>query len=109
MNRPFKDIENLWQELAPEAKAISNEINARYKKAKETFNKKLNDLKAQEQAQEIELLKQKANLCSQLEAIESSDQSAIKDIEQQWQALDALARIFRTGHTEPLSERPGSY
>lgn len=90
LEQAFKDIENLWQELAPEAKAISNEINARYKKAKETFNKKLNDLKAQEQAQEIELLKQKANLCSQLEAIESSDQSAIKDIEQQWQALDAL-------------------
>ncbi len=90
LEQAFKDIENLWHELAPEAKAISKEVNARYKKAREAFNQKLGDLKVQEQAQEIELLKQKAELCSQLEAIESEDQAVIEDIEQQWRALDAL-------------------
>ena len=90
LEQAFKDIENLWQELAPEAKAISREVNARYKKAREAFDKKLDDLKAREQAQQIERLKQKAELCSRLEAIESADQAVIEDIEQQWQTLDAL-------------------
>ncbi len=90
LQQAFNDIEDLWQELVPEAKASSQEVNARYQQARQTFEQKLAQINAQEQQQEINLLKQKAELCTQLEALDSADQTAIDTINEQWQALATL-------------------
>lgn len=90
----FKDIENLWKELEPQAKSISKDVNKRYAEAKEIFKQKIAQLIQQEQQLEIILLKQKAELCSQLEALDSEDQEKLNTINDQWLALAALPQAL---------------
>ena len=90
LQNAFNDIDVLWQELMPQAKAISKEVNARYSKAKKVFQEKITQQLEQEQQQEIDRLKQKAKLCTQLEALESDEPAQIDIINQQWRELASL-------------------
>lgn len=90
----FNDIDKLWQELIPQAKAISKEVNQRYSTAKESYQHKLHDLILQEQAQQLVLLKQKAELCNQVELTNNASEENKKQFQEQWQTISALPQAI---------------
>jgi len=90
LENAYHDIQLLWKGLEPKAKAISKEVNRRYKKAKETYYDKLNALISLEQEQQLDLLKQKAELCTQVEAMPDTEEETSTQLQEKWQQLSPL-------------------
>lgn len=88
LENAFIDIQNLWIELTPQAKAISKEVNKRYALAGEVYQNKIAVLILEKEKQLLAQIIQKADLCTQIEAsIELSDDS-INAFKLSWQALN---------------------
>ncbi len=83
----YEDIKTLWHELAPQARAISQDINLRYTSALEAYQEKVQALLNEQQQLKIGLLINQADLCSQLESLKQIDESTRDSFEQQWLKL----------------------
>lgn len=96
LENAFNDIEGLWQELAPQARSLSKDVNQRYTKAKNVFRDKLNALKLLEQEQQLALLRQKAQLCTRIESMTDNSETQIQQLNAQWQELETLPSALET-------------
>ena len=105
----FNDIKLVWKELEPKANAISKDVNKRYTQASEIYKHKLSDLILKEQEQELELVRQKAKLCTEIESMSDgsgadSDDSISQYRDQQrqkWQQISTLPQEMEV----PLKQR----
>jgi len=87
LEQAFLDIENLWSELVPQAKKISNQVNQRYKAALEIYHKKITALLLEQQNEQLDILKQQADLCTEIEGTEIHNSNANSDFNERWESL----------------------
>lgn len=96
LKKAHSDIARLWNENEPKLKSLSQALNQRYAAAQADFNHKLEQLDAQQKSQQLELFKQKADLCCQLERLSSPEQADIEQLTESWQRLPALPAKMET-------------
>ncbi len=92
LKQAFHDIENLWSELVPQAKKISNQVNQRYKAAHQVFQEKLEALLIKQQNEQLDILKQQAELCTEIESTKIEDtevDESNSDFNSRWTAFTA--------------------
>ena len=90
LEKAFLDIRNLWNELEPKIKSLSKEVNQRYKIAEQSYHRKINLLINNEQLHQLEIIRQKADLCTQLENTDNTTDAVIEDFRSQWHAIESL-------------------
>ncbi len=90
LQNAYNDIAKLWHENEPRLRSVSSKLNHRYVAAKAEYDIKLSALYAEQKIQQLELFKHKAQLCTQLERLPSSDQAEIEKIAANWQELAEL-------------------
>jgi DNA repair protein SbcC/Rad50 len=84
LNNAFTDIKSTWTQINEKTPAKHKTIDQRFEKAKLSFKQKIKLLQKQEQQQQSELLKQKAQLCSDIE----NNKKASSD--EDWESLAKL-------------------
>ena len=87
LENAYKDIETLWNELKPQAKALSKEVNKRYTRAVKDYQNKVQELIAEQKKINLELLQQKAALCTQIEQLSECDDDTVQKFNEQWSDL----------------------
>lgn len=92
----YRDIQQLWHELAPSIKSLSKDVNKRYHDAQKIYEQKLTHLIFEEQQHQLDLFRQKADLCTQLESSSDNTDETINDFESQWQQLEKLPNGIET-------------
>jgi|GEM_PF-2395440 len=93
LNTAFNDILKLWDGLKHQAKQISNNANQRFEDAVNQFNTKTSRLQDQVLQGQLELLQNKAALCSELELFDHSKNNLddkLTEYNEQWQNLAEL-------------------
>lgn len=84
----YNDIKKLWLELEPQAKSLSQDVNKRYALAKDSYHRKIQELISEQQKLKLELLIEKANLCTQIEQSNDNNDDAINHFKEQWLAFE---------------------
>ncbi len=94
LNKAYDDILASWNQIvSPNQRNHKDKpLNLRFRQAQKQFRQKIEQLKKQEKHEQLELLQQKAHLCSQIELASATDEEVeVKAIEQQWKELAALS------------------
>ncbi len=100
LENAFADIEKLWQELKPQAKSLSKDVNQRYALAVAAYQDKIDALLAEQQQQQLQQLIHQAEFCTQVEASDDDSSAAIEQIDADWQALNN-----NRSDSSPLTQR----
>ncbi|MDX2504900.1 MAG: DUF349 domain-containing protein [Gammaproteobacteria bacterium] len=94
LENAFNDIQKLWQELMPQVKTLSKEVNKEYAEAVEVYQDKFNAVIVHEQEQQLELIKQKADVCTRIESSLDITDENISQLQEQfrkeWQNFTSL-------------------
>jgi hypothetical protein len=90
LEKAYQDILTLWNTHEFEIKNLSKEVNHRFKEANRVYQNKLNNLIAQEQDEQLELIKQKAELCTHLESASNDSEDVLEQLKADWSELAKL-------------------
>ncbi|NOQ78679.1 MAG: DUF349 domain-containing protein [Gammaproteobacteria bacterium] len=88
LENAYNDIKTLWQELGPQAKSLSQDVSKRYAIALETYQEKVQGLIIEQQKLKLELLINKAELCTQIELLNDINDKTIKQFNEQWSVFE---------------------
>lgn len=83
-------IQKYWKTIGPIPRKQSDEIWKRFRAACDAFFNKLKEADASKNAEQVENLKKKEELCEKVEALaneESADLEAIKALEEEWKNI----------------------
>ena len=103
LQQAFNDIQLLWAELEPQLKSLSKEVNKRYIKAEQDYQNKIQEIIIQEQQEQLNLVKQKADICSEIESLSSlgdttgdtgDDKDVVQQLTQKWRELENLPALI---------------
>lgn len=93
LQHAFNDIKVLWSELQPQLKSLSREVNKRYSKAEQEYQNKIEQLILHEQQEQLRMLKEKADICSEIESLSNAgddEKDVIQQLTHKWGELKHL-------------------
>ncbi|MCK5663817.1 MAG: DUF349 domain-containing protein, partial [Thiotrichaceae bacterium] len=92
LEQAFADIKAIWSELYTQSKSIGKTLDQRFTRAEQEYFTKLHELVAQEQLEVLEHIKEKAQICTQVEqqTIISDEEYSLfyEQIQQQWKTIN---------------------
>lgn len=96
----FSDIKQIWSDLHSQSKLLGKSLNQRFSLAEKEYFKKLNQLLAQEQLEILEKIKEKAQICTHVEAQTTMKKDEFvlffEQINQQWQEVKGLSNSIES-------------
>ena len=84
-----------WDEIAPAAKSDNAELERRFTSARHAFDRHCTELRENEQRAQLELLRDKATICGEMEQLlevpdEAHARSLLQALDQRWKAAPLL-------------------